>query len=116
MVKPIKYGAGSPLGTGNQFISWIHIDDLRDVFIKAIEDEKMRGAYNTAAAWVTNSEMTKAIAKTLNRPLWFPNIPAFVLKIILGEMAEVVLNGSRVASEKIRQTDFQFKFNTLEDT
>ena len=114
MVQPIKLGVGSPLGSGNQYISWIHIDDLCQIFNKAIEDEKMRGAYNAATDWATNSAMTKSIAKTLKKPLRLPNVPSFLLKMVLGEMAEIVLNGSKISSEKIRQAGFQFKFNDLE--
>lgn len=115
MVLPINYGIGAALGSGNQNISWIHIDDLREIFIKAIEDDEMRGAYNATAGWVTNSAMTKSIAKILGKPLWMPNIPAFVLRIILGEMADVALNGSKVASDKILKTGFRFKFHQLND-
>lgn len=115
MVLPIKYGFGSALGSGNQKMSWIHMDDLREIFIKAIEDESMSGAYNASAGWVTNSVMTKAIAKVLGKPLWIPNVPAFVLRIVLGEMAEVALNGSKVAPDKILKTGFRFKFDQLND-
>ncbi len=115
MVLPIKYGVGSPLGSGQQYLSWIHIDDLCGIFAKAIEDEKMNGAYNAVSSWVTNSEMTKAIAKTLKKPLWLPNVPSFVLKIILGEMADIVLNGSKVSSEKIKNAGFRFQYSVLEN-
>ena len=114
MAKPVKFGLGSPLGTGKQFLSWIHLDDLCEMFIRAIEDKNMNGAYNATAAWCTNEEMTKAIARVLKKPLWLPSVPAFVLKIILGEMAEIVLKGSKVSSEKIRQTGFHLKFLKLE--
>lgn len=115
MARPIKLGLGAPLGTGNQFLSWVHLDDLCRMFVKAVEDEQMIGLYNAAAAWCTNEEMTRAIAKVLHKPLWLPHVPAFVLKIILGEMANIVLKGSKISSEKIRQAGFQFKFNRLED-
>src|SRR5258706_9741545 len=115
MVLPIKYGVGSPLGSGQQYLSWIHIDDLCRIFVKAIEDENMNGAYNAVANWATNSEMTKTIAKILNRPLWLPKVPPLALKIILGEMADIVLNGSKVSSEKIKQAGFRFQYSVLED-
>ncbi len=115
MILPIKYGIGSPLGSGKQYLSWIHINDLCAMFIKAIEDESMTGAYNASANWATNAEMTQTIARTLNRPLLLPNVPSFVLKIILGEMADIALNGSKISSEKIRKTGFQFQFNELEE-
>jgi len=115
MLLPIKFGVGSPLGSGRQNMSWIHIDDLCSVFSKAIEDETMHGAYNAVADWATNQDMTHAIAKILRKPLWLPNVPSLAMKIILGEMAQIVLNGSKVSSEKIRRAGYQFKFANLEE-
>ena len=115
MAKPIRWGVGSPLGTGSQYISWIHLDDLCEMFIHAIEANQMNGAYNAVSGnWVTNEEMTKAIANTLKKPLWLPNIPAFVLKIIVGEMAAIVLGGSKVSADKIKTTGFKFQYDNLE--
>ncbi len=114
MAKPIRLGVGSPLGTGKQYLSWIHIDDLCAMFIKSTEDEKMQGAYNATRDWLSNADLTKAIAHVLKKPLWLPNVPSFVMKIILGEMAGMVLNGSKVSSEKIQKAGFQFKYDELE--
>ncbi|MGC4022548.1 MAG: TIGR01777 family oxidoreductase [Cyclobacteriaceae bacterium] len=113
--QPISFFVGSPLGSGKQFMSWIHIDDLISIFLKAIEDEKMVGTYNAAASWSTNEEMTKAIAGVLRKPIWLPNVPSFILKIVLGEMASIILNGNKVSSEKITKEGFQFKFPKLEE-
>jgi uncharacterized protein len=114
MAQPIKLGVGSPLGTGTQLLSWIHLDDLCAMFIKAIEDSSMSGAYNAVTPNpVTNREMTIAIAKVLHRPLWAPAVPGFVLLIVVGEMAEIVLNGSNVSPEKIMRTGFKFRFTDL---
>jgi uncharacterized protein (TIGR01777 family) len=115
MIKPIKWGLGSSLGTGKQFLSWIHLDDLCEIFVNAIENENMRGAYNATTDWCTNEEMTKAVANILHRPLWLPAVPAFILKIILGEMADIVLKGSKVSSEKIKQAGCRYKFASLKD-
>ena len=115
MVLPIKYGVGSALGSGKQYLSWIHMDDMCGIFLKAIDDASLNGAYNAAANWDTNEDMTKTIAKVISRPLWFPNVPGFALKLILGEMAQIVVNGSKVSSEKIKQTGYQFKYLHLED-
>jgi uncharacterized protein len=115
MVKPVKFYVGAPLGTGEQNLSWIHIDDLCFLFSKAIEDPSFSGPYNGVGPYpVTNSEFTKAIAQTLRKPLLLPKVPGFVLKLLLGEMAALVLRGSRVSSEKIRSKGFQFKFDTVE--
>lgn len=116
IAKPIKFGVGSPLGTGKQFLSWIHIDDLCEMFVKAIDDENMNGAYNAATGWCTNEEITKAIAKILQKPLWLPSVPSVFLKIILGEMADIVLKGSKVSAEKIKQAGFRYKFPDLNET
>jgi uncharacterized protein len=114
MARPIRYGAGAPLGTGNQYLSWIHIDDLCALFAKAAEDEKMHGAYNAVCDWVTNKEITKSIAQILKKPLWLPPVPAFMMRIIVGEMAMIVVNGSKVSSDKIRETGFVFQYADLE--
>ena len=114
MTNPIRYGLGAPLGSGKQYLSWIHIDDLCGMFIKAIDDENMNGVYNAVGAgWVTNREMTQAIAHALNKPLVLPPVPEFALRIILGEMADLVLNGSKVSSEKIQQAGFTFNYTSL---
>ena len=116
MAKPIRLGVGSPLGSGTQCMSWIHIDDLCRMFIKAVEDSSLQGAYNATGPYaVTNRELTRAIAKTLHKPLWLPPVPAFVLSVVVGEMAVIVLNGSNVSSKKMQQTGFTFQFPTLEE-
>lgn len=115
MLKPVKYFAGAPLGSGNQYISWIHINDLCAIFLKAAEDNSLQGPYNAVAPHpVTNRILTQHIAKTLNRPLWLPPIPAFVLKTLLGEMADLVLRGSNISADKILQTGFSFTFPQVE--
>jgi uncharacterized protein len=115
MARPVKLGVGSPLASGKQYMSWIHIDDLCGLFIKAMTDNKMTGAYNGVAPnAVTNKDMTHAIAKSLNKTLWAPNVPSFILRIILGEMAEAVINGSNISSQKAEEAGYEFKFKTLE--
>ncbi|MBX2915426.1 MAG: TIGR01777 family oxidoreductase [Cyclobacteriaceae bacterium] len=115
MAKPVRMFAGSPLGSGKQNLSWIHIEDLGAMFLKAATDETLRGAYSAVSGnWVSNKEITKAIGKVLNRPVWPVHVPAFVLKLMLGEMANIVLQGSKVTADKIKQTGFEFKYTTLE--
>jgi len=116
MVKPIKWCVGSPLGSGKQILSWVHIDDVCRMFIKAIEDVAMDGVYNAVAPHpVSNKELTVAIAKALDKPLWAPNVPGFVLKLMLGEMSELVLKGSHVSSKKIRDLGFEFEYTHLDN-
>lgn len=111
--KPIKFGIGAALGSGKQYVPWIHLDDLCNMYVEAIENIEINGIYNAVAPeHIINKSLTKNIAKKLKKPLWLPNIPAFFLKLILGEMAVIILEGSRVSSEKIASTGFKFKFST----
>lgn len=114
IAKPIKFGVGAPLGAGDQYMSWIHIDDLCNMFIHAIENEKVNGTYNAVAPNPeTNKVITKATAKVLNKPCFLPNVPGFVLKLMLGKRAAMVLGGSRVSAEKITEAGFQFQYPEL---
>lgn len=116
MSKPVKWGVGAPLGKGKQFLSWIHIDDVCAMFIKGIEDRAVHGAYNAVSGyWATNREFTTLLAKILKRPILVPPVSEFIMKLILGEMAVLVLNGSQVSAEKIKATGFNFTFSNLED-
>jgi hypothetical protein len=114
MAKSVKLYAGAALGTGKQYLPWIHIDDLCHMFIHAMEN-KLEGPFNAGAPnQVNNKTFTKVLAKVLNRPFFLPNVPAFMMKLILGTRALLVLEGSRVSPEKIQQTGFQFKFTELD--
>lgn len=114
LASPIELGIGAPLGNGDQFIPWIHIDDVCRMFLFAIENENISGVYNAVSQeHITNKEFTKQIAKTIKKPLWLPNIPEFILKLILGKRSDLVLKGSRASSEKIVRSGFEFKFSSL---
>ena len=114
LARPINYFVGAPLGHGEQMVSWIHIDDLCDMFIRAIEQREMKGVYNAVGPHpISNKQLTKAIAQELNRPLLVPFVPQFILKIILGEMAGIVLNGSVVSSNRIEATGFNFSYKEI---
>lgn len=115
MAQPIRMGFGSPLGSGKQYIPWIHVEDLIGMFYKALTSDNMSGAYNAVAPEpASNAEFTQILARTLNKKLWLPNVPAFVLKALLGDRASLVLKGSRVSSQKIESTGFTFKYGSLE--
>lgn len=115
MALPVRFFMGAPLGSGNQYMPFIHINDLVRIYLKAIEDSTMQGAYNaTAPEQVTNKEFTKELVTVLKKALWLPPVPAFVLKIILGKMSEIILCGSKVIPKKLEdETGFEFKFPTL---
>lgn len=115
MITPIKIGIGSALGKGRQYLPWIHIHDLCGIYIKAIEDAQMHGAYNAVAPdHKTNRDFMRTLARVLKKPFWFPDIPSIVLKIMFGKMSEMFLKGSRVSSDKIRKAGYNFRFPDLE--
>tara|TARA_R110002073_G_scaffold57778_4_gene146641 strand:+ start:43414 stop:44319 length:906 start_codon:yes stop_codon:yes gene_type:complete len=115
MLKPIKLGAGATLGTGNQFQSWVHIEDLAALFV-FIAEKKLAGVFNGVASNpVTNKVMTSTIAKQLKKPLWLPKVPTFVLQLILGEMAALVLESQYLQNDKIKKQGFQFTYETIEE-
>jgi len=108
---PVRLGVGAPIGSGSQYMPWIHIEDLSGIYIKALEDPRMTGAYNgVAPEHLTNRELTKMIARLLKRPLWLPAIPAGLMKLLFGEMSAMLLEGSRVSSEKIRAAGYIFQY------
>jgi uncharacterized protein len=113
---PIKYGFAAALGTGKMITSWIHITDLANLFLFAAKNDEMNGVYNAVAPNpVTNYQMTKQIAKALNRPFFLPNVPAFILKLVFGEMSSVILMSQNVSSKKTEKSGFEFKFIYLID-
>lgn len=115
IAQPIRIGVGSPLGSGKQFIPWVHVDDLIGMFFKALTDKDMSGAFNAVSPNpVNNAEFTRTLAQVLNKRIWLPNVPAFVLKALLGERASLVLKGSRVSSKKIEDAGYDFEYTSLE--
>lgn len=113
---PAKWGLGAAFGNGKMMTSWIHIKDLCGIFIKAGNDINMSGAYNAVAPNpVSNEEITKAICKALHRPFFLPNVPAFMLKLGLGEMASMILANQNISSKKIEKAGYLFAFNQVEE-
>src|SRR6478609_2273993 len=116
MIKPVKYFVGSPLGTGKQYVSWIHIDDLAYAFLHAMT-KPIEGVYNLAATEpVTNATLTRAIGKVLHKPVFLPPLPGFVLGMILGqEKAKMIVGGNRVSNTKLKESGFVFQYNKVEE-
>jgi len=111
---PIRLGIASAIGSGKQYMPWIHMDDLCNIYIQAIKDEEMAGPYNAVAPeCLSNKEFTRKAAQALYKPFWFPNIPAFVLKLVFGEMSQMLLTGSRISPEKIESTGYTFQYPNL---
>ncbi|MEW5676184.1 TIGR01777 family oxidoreductase [Flavobacterium enshiense] len=114
MVKPIKSGMGAAFGTGKQMQSWIHIHDLVNMFLFAFQ-HNWNGVYNAVAPHpVTNSELVETIAKTLDKDIILPNVPKFLMKIILGEMHILLFESQNVSAQKVLDNGFQFKFKILD--
>lgn len=115
MSVPIKMGIGSPIGSGKQYMPWIHINDICRIYEWAIKDNSVSGPYNAVAPeHYDNKNFTKKIAKILKKPLFMPNVPSLVLKLLFGELSVALLEGSRASSEKIEKEGFQFEFPTLD--
>ena len=113
-LKKMKTPIITPLGNGLQYMPWIHIDDLCKIYIQAIENDLMKGAYNgVAPEHETNITFSKKLATAFKRPFLPIGVPEFVLKAVFGEMATILLNGSRISSEKIQASGFEFSFPLL---
>jgi uncharacterized protein (TIGR01777 family) len=110
---PFRLGLGGRLGSGRQWMSWIHLDDLIALIVFAIESEQCKGVMNAVAPHpVTNDEFTHDLARALHRPAVFP-VPEFGLKLLYGEMSQVILGSQRVIPEAALQAGFQFRFAEL---
>jgi len=110
--KPVKMGFGAILGNGKQGVPWIHLKDLVNLFDVAMQ-QKWNGAYNANAGNTTNEELTRTIAKVLNKRIWLPKVPAFALKLVLGRMSTVVLDGLKADNSKIKAAGMKFTFPEL---
>jgi uncharacterized protein len=115
MLLPFKLGFGGRLGSGNQWMPWIHIDDHVAICQALLEDSNLEGKFNlTAPNPVTNQTFSKTLAGLLNRPALFP-MPAWALKLILGEMSALLIGSQRVIPKRMLAAGFQFKFADLDD-
>jgi len=114
MLPPFKFFIGGPLGNGKQWSSWLHIEDIVGIYLFAIDNKNLSGAVNAASTNpVRMNEFANTLGKVLNRPSLFP-VPKFILRLVVGEAAEVVTASQRVYPEKLLKIGYQFKFNNLE--
>lgn len=115
LAQPVRLGAGAPIGSGQQYVSWIHLDDVCRMFMQALTDSSWQGVYNAVAPNpVTNETLTRAIGQVLHRPLLLPSIPAFAIKLLYGEMAVVVTGGNYVLNKRISdETTFRYEYPDL---
>lgn len=109
---PFKLFVGGKIGSGRQWTSWIHVDDVVAVYVAAITDARYTGAFNLVADSTRAGEFAKALGHALHRPSWIP-VPAFAVKLVAGEFAEHVLKGRRVVPSRLRQLGYSFQFPTL---
>ncbi len=115
MALPFKWGLGGRLGNGRQWMSWIHLDDHIMMIKMLMENDELSGVFNlTSPNPVTNREFTKVLGKLLHRPAFF-HIPGWVLRILLGELSDLLVKGQKVLPAKLQKAGFQFRFASLED-
>ena len=115
MLTPFKMGVGSPLGSGKQWMPWIHIDDLVGMMLFAADNEQAIGPWNGAAPQPeTNRQFTKVLGKALKRPTFFPPVPGFMLRLMLGEFSQVLLASQRVAPQAVEAAGYKFQYPDLE--
>lgn len=113
MKDPASFNVGAAFGSGKQWQSWIHIEDLAGIFLYVLENE-LDGVFNGVGPNpVTNKELVNEIAHRMGKSIWLPNIPSFALKMALGEMATVVLSSQRVSSDKIEEVGYCFQYKNL---
>lgn len=109
--KLTDFNLASPVGKGNQWMNWIHLDDLVALYVAAIENKTINGSYNAVAdEYVTNKDFMKILAEKSKKHFLPIPIPSFIIKLALGEMSTIVLEGSRTSNEKIKNTGFTFKY------
>ena len=112
---PFKLYAGGPIGSGRQWFSWIHLDDLVNLFVQALLDTSMHGVYNgTAPNPLRMKEFCETLGEVLDRPSWLP-VPDFAIEALLGDGAVVVLKGQKVLPERTQASGFSFKYDEAKD-
>jgi uncharacterized protein len=114
MITPFKLFAGGPLGSGKQWFSWIHLDDVVNLIVQALTEPEMKGVYNaTAPNPVRMAELCNTMGKIMNRPSWLP-VPAFALEALLGDGAIVVLEGQQVLPNRTLSTGYKYQYTDLQ--
>lgn len=116
LMTPVKWGLGAALGSGKQWMPWVHLDDLVAIYMHVMSRPDMEGAYNVNSAHhVTNKEMMRAVASVLGKPFFLPPVPGFLLRMALGSLASILLEGSRADNSRLLGTGFRFKHGALEE-
>jgi uncharacterized protein (TIGR01777 family) len=116
MILPVKLNLGSPIGGGNQYMPWIHLDDLARMYLFSIKNN-LDGIYNAVAPeHINNRKFLQTLAQVLGKKFFMPKVPKFVLFVLFGEMAKILIEGSKVSSEKIIKENFEFKHENVRNT
>ncbi|TDN39198.1 TIGR01777 family protein [Hymenobacter sp. UV11] len=116
LARPVQREFGAPLGSGRQWLSWIHLDDLCRLLVAMLTDAAWHGPYNAVAPYpATNEAFTEVLAAVLHRPLWLPHTPACVLRLAMGEKSQLALGGQRVSAEKALAQGFAFEYPVLRE-
>lgn len=113
---PVRWGLGAPLGHGRQWMPWVHIDDAVAIYLHAIHNDAMEGPYHVNASdQPDNRTFTRTLAQVLKRPFLLPPVPAVILRMALGELAGLLLEGSRASNARLLSTGYTFRFPRLDD-
>jgi uncharacterized protein len=116
LVQPVEAGYGAPIGNGNQWVSWIHLQDVVGLYVLAVTDFSLKGVFNqTAPQPVTNRQLVAAIAQQFNKSLWMPATPGFLLKMIMGERSSFVLGSIKAPPSALLQHQYQFAYPAIRE-
>jgi len=116
IMKTVKKGVASPIGSGKQYMPWIHIEDLAEMFVYFSENSPLTGTFNAVSNQsITNSEFMKTAAIASGKKYFMPRVPSFLLRTIYGEMSSILLEGSRVSAKKIEEAGFKYKYKDFSE-
>lgn len=116
MIPPFKFNLGCSLGNGKQYLPWIHINDVANIFVYVLKDVNLKETYNAVGTeLVTMNTFTSQLAKSISRLKFLPKVPAFILKLVMGESHLMVTEGLKISNKKIKNTGFEFEFEKLSD-
>jgi uncharacterized protein (TIGR01777 family) len=116
MAPPFKLGFGAAVASGKQYFPWIHVNDIANIFIYALQNQNTQGIYNgVSSEFINNKDFSRQLATSFNKPFFMPNVPGFLLKIVMGEASIMLTGGLKISNEKIKKTGFKFEFETAKE-
>lgn len=115
MESTMRRGLGAAIGSGDQYMPWIHLEDMVSIYEMAITDKSFAGIFNAVSGeHVSNTTFTKSLANAMGKKVRLPNVPSFMMKLIFGEMSEILLNGTRISNAKLLNTGMKLKYEELD--